>query len=703
MRQTSLILIALTMLGFGWQAPAAQGTSQAEKLFASAQHKEVTEGDLKGAIEQYKKIAEGTDRAMAAQALVRMAGCFQKLGDAEARATYERVVRLFADQPGPFADARARLAMLGSPSAPSAKATRQVWSGPGVDGDGAPSPDGRYLTFTDWVTGDLAIRDLGTGINRRLTNTGGWVASGDYASESIVSPDGRQVAYAWFLEQDFKNELRVVPLTSATPAVARTLVRVERTEYLKPVAWSPDGQHVFVVRSLQDHTNQIGTVSVRDGSFRSLKSLEWRYPDRVSLSPDGQTVAYDVPAGDGGSPRDILLLATDGSREIRFVQGPANDTQPVWSPDGSRVLFLSDRTGTMALWSRSVAAGVPVGAEMLVKPDLGIVTLLGIARSGTLYYYTVGATRRNVYVVDFDSLRVDKASAPLTENFINGNVGPSWSHDGQYLAYYSSRNPMVLVIRTVSTGSERLVPLPVGVIALFNAGPRWFPDNRTVLILSRDAQGSGFGFHRLAIDTGKTDLLWHINRFASSFDLSPDGASIFCAFQNNGEPSASPVHSGRLIRFDIDSRREVELKKGEWFITLAVSPDGGELAYLKSVRTNHTEYPGVIEVMPTEGGPSREVYRHPVWLDGSRYNALTWTPDQRFLLFVRGEEQNDSTLWRVPAAGGSPEKASATLNARLKSPTVRPDGKQLAFGLAENDDNEVWALENFLPRVAASR
>src|SRR5258706_9736064 len=75
----------------------------------AAINKETVEGDLKGAIEQYKKIAQGSDRAVAAKALVRMGECYEKLGDAEARKAYERVVRDFGDQKEAAEAARAKL------------------------------------------------------------------------------------------------------------------------------------------------------------------------------------------------------------------------------------------------------------------------------------------------------------------------------------------------------------------------------------------------------------------------------------------------------------------------------------------------------------------------------------------------------------------------------------------------------------------
>lgn len=691
--------------------PAGAGQAQdAERLLKAAVNTEMVDGNLNAAIEQYKKVAQSSNRVLAAQALVRMADCYQKLGDAQARTVYEQLVRDYADQREPVATARGRLAAMRPAGALSAsKTTRQIWSGPGVDGGGSPSPDGRYLSFTDWETGDLAVRDLRAGSNRRLTNRGGWVASGDYASESVISPDGRQVAYAWFVAKDFKNELRVIPIApiaGGAPGAARTVVRTDRNDYLRPVAWAPDGRIVYVVRSLPDRTNQIGTVSMQDGSFRSLKSLDWRYPDRVSLSPDGRFLAYDVPAGDNGSPRDISLLATDGSSETPLARGPKNDASPLWSADGAHVLFLSDRTGTTALWSIAVGARGSTDAAVMVKGDVGAIQPLGITRDGTLLYSVPGRSRQNVYTAELDEVGSARPPALATEQFVNSNSGPAWSPDGQYLAYYSYRNSFgsapVLVVRSERTGDERTVTLPAGVAAPFFSGPKWFPDNRFVLVLSRDAQGSGFGFYRLALDTGTTDLLWRINRGTSSFALSPDGKSIFCAFQNSGDQKTLNP-SGRLMRFDIDNKRETELKKDEWFITLAVSPDGTQLAYLKSVRNNTTESPSVVEVMPAAGGPSREVYREAIWFDGSRYNALTWTPDQRFLLFVRGDEATEGILWRVPLSGGRPEKVGISSAGRIKSPTVHASGRKLAFRTSETDDNEIWTLENFLPAQAAKR
>jgi tetratricopeptide (TPR) repeat protein len=77
---------------------SAQSRSAADH-YQEALRLEEAKGDLKGAIEQYKKLATGADRAIAAKALVQLAGCYEKLGLDGAPTTYERVVREFADQP----------------------------------------------------------------------------------------------------------------------------------------------------------------------------------------------------------------------------------------------------------------------------------------------------------------------------------------------------------------------------------------------------------------------------------------------------------------------------------------------------------------------------------------------------------------------------------------------------------------------------
>ena len=107
----------------------AQNADRSEVMLEAAARKERVDGDLRGAIALYEKLARGTNRAVAAMALVRMGQCYEKLGDADARKAYERAVREFGDQKEAVAQARARLTALGAPAGGALTARRVIESG----------------------------------------------------------------------------------------------------------------------------------------------------------------------------------------------------------------------------------------------------------------------------------------------------------------------------------------------------------------------------------------------------------------------------------------------------------------------------------------------------------------------------------------------------------------------------------------------
>src|SRR5512137_2233309 len=119
MKPTKLILLAGVLcaaLSAGYLASQAKD-NKAEVALQAAIRTETVDGDLRGAIEQYRKIAAlpGAGRATVATALMRMGLCHEKLGAAdiqEARKAYEQVVREYGDQAAVAAEARAKLAAL---------------------------------------------------------------------------------------------------------------------------------------------------------------------------------------------------------------------------------------------------------------------------------------------------------------------------------------------------------------------------------------------------------------------------------------------------------------------------------------------------------------------------------------------------------------------------------------------------------------
>ncbi len=117
---------------------------------------------------------------------------------------------------------------------------------PTTDTWGAPSPDGRYLSFTDWVTPALAVRDLTTGEYRNLTSEGTWVGPHEQWADdySIWSPDSKQVAYTWYHKDRY--QLRIVGLDGSEPRVLYPNENKE-LDWLQAYEWSRDGKSILAL------------------------------------------------------------------------------------------------------------------------------------------------------------------------------------------------------------------------------------------------------------------------------------------------------------------------------------------------------------------------------------------------------------------------------------------------------------------------
>src|SRR5713226_6468187 len=251
--------LALMVLAGLLAAPLAiaQKDDQVEVLMQAAHQKQLVEGQLEEAIQLYKRIVEehGGNRAVAAQALLEMGQCYEKLGNTEARKAYERLLRDYGDQNEAAVAARKRLSALGQPAGSSngsEMVTRRVWAGPGEYIGGSLSPDGRYLSCVDWATGDLALRDLATGKMRHLTNK---TESGENAFFSTISPDGKEVAYIWFGKDG--PDLRVVRWDGSAPRV----LYANKGVYPFPTGWSPDGKNILTSFYKEPNTHQIAVIS----------------------------------------------------------------------------------------------------------------------------------------------------------------------------------------------------------------------------------------------------------------------------------------------------------------------------------------------------------------------------------------------------------------------------------------------------------
>ena len=746
-----IVMVAVALL-----APLAAQSLEAE--LQRAIQRETATGDVKKAIAEYQAILERAtrpprNREVAAKTLLRIAEAHQLQGQLEARRWYEQLVKEYSDLPQA---AVARAALSRAPTGASERRTahRSVWTVvEGGDVYGKVAPDGRYLPYTNWdESGDLFLHDFTTGTNRRLTTLASKASpkGNEWAEEAAFSRDSRQLAFAWGV--DNRYQLRVVSVDPTGIPRHRVLVDSPDIKWIWPEDWTPDGKRIIAGVQRVDGTAQVVAVSTTDGSVTVFRSLDWRGFMRMALSPDGRHLAYDL-RGAETNRHDVFLLDLEATREVVAVQHVANDQLLGWSPDGDRLLFSSDRTGSTAIWSVGFTKGRISGTPQLLRSDVGALKAVGLASSGTLYTQTWGRPEGadiKLATVDFESGAFTAAPSDLDQAEGFSSTSPRWSQDGRFLAFAAHRGVLpatedrVLRIRSMETGATReLRP------KLQNYTFVWTPQDDGFFAVGEDFKGRQ-GMYRIDANSGEV----------SPYVLARSGETIFLPIFERRTANPDRLYYRRqtgaesvIVERLVSSGAERELARGLQF---GYAVDRQKL-YARRMNSNNE---GVVLEQDLKTGAEREVFRHrhltnvlgsssrpgafgetgrfiailtdpssktvswvSVALDGRETLELVRaTPPESLTLFtvtadgsvaivkrvrrLNGEEQSD--LLRVPL-DGSPARTITLgdFNARELPGglnfSIHPDGKQVAF-VAERAraqvPYEVWVLENFLPSLA---
>lgn len=714
--KTTTVIKLFALLGILVIAnPEPAQAQKSEEQFQKGLIKEEGEGSLLEAIDIYNDVVEdeSAERSIRATALLHIGLCYEKLGKKEAEKAYQKIISKFPDQTETVKVANEKLSLL-SRSESSRRIEdrelniRKVWEGPSVTYlMGEPSPDGKYLSYVDWDTGDLAILEIATGKKRRLTNKGTWEESYEFAEYSRWSPDGRHIVYDWFNKSDF-IELCIVGLDGSGP---RTLYSNEEVAWIQTYDWSPDGKQILACFNYKDNTNQVVLISVADGSVHVLKSLDddhvelpftHDFPNNMFFLRDGQYIVYDHPQKDNSTDHDISMISTDGSMHISLVKHLANDFLLGLAPDGKSILFSSDRDGTLSFYIIQVADGKPQANPILVKSGMGPVYPLGFTPEGS-FYYSISQQWDDVYIVKLDQ-ETGEILSPATKlktRLQGHNKEPDYSPDGKHLAYISMQNPSSsntgnawggdeLVIRSLDTGKEREI-----ITGLNRMGfPRWSPDGQSILVVVRNANNQT-GYYQVNAQTGDTKTIISPAEDKDLFgrhEWSLDGRSVFHGLRDGVN------EIDQIIVRELENGKEKVLYKSEERLHLSLSSDGRYLAII-----SRSDKGFALSVIPAAGGEANELFRFgrekkiSLGVSGS----CTWTIDGKYILFTLLDAINDNPEWelcRINASGGEIEKLGLRM-LRFRNLNVHPDGKHVSFGSRSKPpiSPALWVMENFLP------
>jgi Tol biopolymer transport system component len=558
------------------------------------------------------------------------------------------------------------------------------------------SPDGRYISYPDWNTGDLAIQDMVTGKDRRLTNKGSWASSSDYAEYSLFSPDSKQVAYTWRIWSKNQTELRIIGTDGSQSRV------IYKGDDSWPVSWSSNGKYILVKLMNKDRTWRPAIITVADSS---VQDLAFQISGAMCFSPDGKYIAYDTPQIKDVQQRDVYIYEIATKRTFPMVKHPSDDGLLEWAPDGKHLLFTSDRSGTRDAWLIAVSGGQTHGEPALVRKNIGDIESIGFTQSGDFYFHE-SIEGHNIYSARLD-LNSGKLLSPPVENagsYLGSNWRPDFSRDGKFMAYISNRGSgedqgNTIVIRSLETGKEQLLKpaLEIGF------GLRWAPDGNFLFVNGTDKTKKE-GLFRVDTQTGEANLIVeHHFVGVPGLEVSPDGRKIFyTAVPGSGIPDGEAAYDVRHYAFDLQTGQEKELAHpgNTPLVPIALSPDGKQLAFIGA--GDKAGSAGIC-VMPVSGGPSKQLVN--IGTTGWASRVIAWTPDGRYLIYAVMLTKTQNTnlgqtswqLWRVSAEGGEPQRLDLKIDGLLRHLRIHPDGQQIIY-YTWRGDTESWVMENFLPK-----
>ena len=216
------------------------------------------------------------------------------------------------------------------------------------------SPDGSKIAFTSTRDGNFEIYVM----NADGTHPVNLTHHPRQDSFPTWSPDGTKIAFeSW---RDFNQpEIYVMNADGTHP--------VNLTFHLQPdtmPSWSPDGTKIaFVSRRTRFDANlplneEIYVMNADDGAnlIRLTFSpfTDW-FP---SWSPDGTKIAFMSDRND--EDFEIYVMNADGTNPVNLTNHPSNEERPSWSPDGTKIAFASARDGDSDIYVMNADGTHPV-------------------------------------------------------------------------------------------------------------------------------------------------------------------------------------------------------------------------------------------------------------------------------------------------------------------------------------------------------
>jgi Tol biopolymer transport system component/tRNA A-37 threonylcarbamoyl transferase component Bud32 len=495
---------------------------------------------------------------------------------------------------------------------------------PGIEVLPAISPDGKTVAYASGTPIHMRIfvRPVSGGRGIALTDD-----TSQVQSHPRWSPDGSRVL---FLERGG------VFSAPASGGVETPEVPAGRASPIVSATWSPDGKSIGYV---------IGdSLFIRDGQNHSRGVASLFEPGACAWSPDAGYIACSsgnaislmpgVVFGNVSPSKVVLVGVRDGA--VRPITDSLSLNQnPVWSPDGRWIYFVSNRYGPRDIFAQAISGGKTSGPPLRLTTGLNAHSM-SLSADGKRLAYADIAIESNAQSIPLPARPpIIATSAIKLTSGAQVVEAMNISSDGRWLFYDSDLGGNMDIYRKeLPHGTpERLTT-----DSSDDFWPDVSPDGKEVAFHSW--RGGSRDIYVMPLDGGPTQRVTTSPRQEALASWSPDGNRIaFGDFSGRGG-------IGIVTRSNGVWQPPVWLL--DWGFFPKWSPDGKSLNFSSRLAN------GSLWVVPVDSGAQPRLLADSTGPNGIMGDPAQWSPDGRSV-YVRGLNRDGNTqLWSVPVSGGVP-------------------------------------------------
>ncbi len=493
----------------------------------------------------------------------------------------------------------------------------------------AISPDRREIAFVSG--GDIWSVPTGGGTAQLL------VSHPATESRPVYSPDGKRLAFV----SNRTGAGDIYILDFSTNDLQR-LTFDTAPEQLD--AWSRDGEWIYFSSNADDIAGMNDIFRVRANGGTPLPFSADRYTNEFGAAPapdgSGDSIAFTARGisnsqwwrrGRSHIDESEIWLKRGAASYERLTERGAKQLWTMWSADGSRIYFVSDRSGAQNLWTLPLKGQ----AKQLTNFTDGRVVWANISYDGKQIVF-----ERNFRIWQMNTDNGKAAEVPITlrgtaANPLSERINLSsqirefsLSPDGKKVAF-AARGEIFAALSKEAGEAVRITntAAPESFVA-------WSPDSRKLVYDSeRDGVMSVYQYDFAT----ETEIRLTRNGNDALPIYSPDGKYI--AFLRNGRA---------LVVYDVNTKQERELSKlftdsppllGKR--NYVWSPDSKYVAFFTGAPENRS-YTNV-SVASINGGDARPIS----FLANSNSGSVSWNPDGSFILFDSSQRTETGSLARI--------------------------------------------------------